>query len=342
MSTARRPTPLVVGAYSAAPSKSGWDPSQEKRYFDSLSALPGVTGFEVPFTDALHKYDENWLFNNIRHDSDIVVTLLSGTLARLKSSPYFGLASTYELGRQAAVAYAAQASAAVRRLNHAFGREAVVAVEVHAAPRAETGASTGDALYASLLEIATLDWGRARIVVEHCDAPPANQEPAKGLLPLAVEIDAVTRARESTGTNFGIGLNWGRSVIEARNPAGAIAHIDEAGQAGMLAGIVFSGCSDVRTVFGDAWADVHVPLAPASDPQIAAHASAPESRSSLLEPLSLLGPDEVRESLQTARKYASLDYWGVKVATRPEASLEDRIAVVAQSAEHVSSAVSAP
>ncbi|NUL46436.1 DUF4862 family protein [Cellulosimicrobium funkei] len=339
MSQESRPTPLVIGAYSAAPSKSGWDPQQEKRYFDALSSLPGVTGYEVPFTETLHKYDENWLFDNLRHDSDIVVTLLSGTLARLKSCPYFGLASTYESGRRAAMAYTAEAAAAVRRLNRAFGREAVVAVEVHAAPKLENGASSYEALHASLVEMASLDWGGARLVVEHCDAPAGNRAPAKGLLPLSVEIEAVAKAREVTGTDLGIGLNWGRSVIETRDPYGATAHIKEAGKAGVLAGFVFSGCSDAPTDFGDAWADVHVPLAP--DPSTANCDFAPKSGASALEPLSLLGTLEVRECLEATLQYPGIDYLGVKVSARPRATVEDRIAVIAQSVELVSSAASA-
>ena len=54
-------------------------------------------------------------------------------------------------------------------------------------------------------------------------------------------------------------MNWGRSVIESHDPQTAKAHIQAARHAGVLSGLMFSGCSPHETDFGYPWIDAHLP-----------------------------------------------------------------------------------
>ena len=54
-------------------------------------------------------------------------------------------------------------------------------------------------------------------------------------------------------------MNWGRSVIEGHDPHTAAVHIETARRAGVLSGVMFSGCSPQETKFGYAWIDAHLP-----------------------------------------------------------------------------------
>lgn len=51
---------FFIGAYAAAPSLNGWDPSAEGKFLKSVLELDGVAGLEVPFAGKLHKDDESW------------------------------------------------------------------------------------------------------------------------------------------------------------------------------------------------------------------------------------------------------------------------------------------
>lgn len=323
-------TGWIVGAYAAAPSRIGWDPREEAAFYDALADLPGVVGFEVPFADTLHKVDEGWLLAQLRPDVSIVVTAAPGTSDRVRASRLFGLASTDADGLQAALRHTEASRAAIHRLNHALGREVVLAVELHAAPPHIDRASSSDQLQRSLEEISTWDWGGARLVIEHCDAAVPGQRPAKGYLALEDEIQAVTAANDNTGAGIGIGINWGRSVIETRDPDAGRAHVELVRAAGLLAGVIFSGASDSVTRFGGAWADVHAP--------IAATAAAGDARVDLLEPTSLLTSERIEATLRTAGKLGPRQYRGVKVAAPPAASLADRVAAVAASVAAVRAA----
>ena len=119
-----------VGEYAIAPAAL----EDEEKLLAGLAAMRDVRGLEVPFTGALHRSDEKWLFARLRRDWDHVVTLIPGTMGRLQADKSFGLASADEAGRQAALAMARDARAAVARLNEAVGRTAVITVEVQSAP----------------------------------------------------------------------------------------------------------------------------------------------------------------------------------------------------------------
>ncbi len=320
-------TPYFVGAYAAAPSLSGWDPAAEGRFLASVLTLDGVAGLEVPFTGKLHKDDEAWFLRQLPEEARFVVTTIPGTMARLQADKTFGLASTSAAGRRSALDFVRGALDAVKRLNQQLGRPAVVALELHAAPVAVRDAASAAALEASLIDLADWDTAGARLVLEHCDALMPGQAPAKGFLGLEAEAEAVQRANDATGKSMGIVINWGRSVIEQRQPEAAREHIAYLRDRGLLRGVVFSGCASVDTRFGDAWDDVHVPPAPAGS---GAEGSNGTSDHHLLEPASLLTPERIEECLQAAGTLPETGFRAIKVAAPRNASVDQRVSVISQ------------
>jgi hypothetical protein len=252
---------FFLGAYATSPSVDGWDPVAEAAYWQGLKGLPGLRGLEYPFTGRLHPHDEAWALAHLDPGWELVLTLLPGTMDRLAADPGFGLASTDEAGRRAALDFTAAARAVVARLVAAGHR--VVAVELHSAPRRGVAGitATSAALAQSLAEIAGWDWSGAKLALEHCDAWTADHPPIKGFLGFDEELAAVVEARAVSGAEIGLAVNWGRSVLEARDPAQALRHIQQAAAAGLLAGVMFSGCSGEDGPWG-VWQDSHMPHAP--------------------------------------------------------------------------------
>ena len=292
---------MIVSAYAAAPALEGWDRASEGRYLDAVTQLPELTGLELPFYGhGLHKYDEGWLLRRLPDRSVYVVTTIPDTVARHTADRRFGLASADEHGRRTALDSAARAAQAVRRLS----RE-VVAVVFHSA------GTSGRALCESVEELRRLDWGGARVVIEHCDAPTAGRPFAKGFLPLDAELEA----------GAGIVVNWGRSVLERRDPGAAVSHVREARSAGALAGVVVSGCAPVATPYGSAWSDSHVPPFPVSAD-------------------SLLTPERIRAFLSAAGP--SPGYLGLKVSAPRGSDVPARVTAVASSLALAARLASAP
>ena len=318
-------TKFIVGAYAAAPSLRVWDAAAEGRFLDSVLALDGVAGLEVPFDIGLHKDDEPWFLQHLPSGRDYIVTTIPGTMARLQNDPLFGLASTSEAGRRAALEFVAEALEAVIRLGECTS-EAVRALEIHAAPVADGNGASVAALADSLTEISDWEWHGAQIVLEHCDAFRSGHSPAKGFMTLAAEAEAVSRVNERSGRSIGLSVNWGRSVIEERRPDAALEHITFLRAAGLLAGLVLSGCAGVDTRYGPAWGDVHVPPAPdlTQDDEDVTGAI------DVLEPASLMTVARVRECLDAAGAGNETGFRGVKVAADPQASAEERVATIAQ------------
>jgi hypothetical protein len=301
-----------VGEYAIAPASL----SDEERMLAGLAAMSDVRGLELPFTGALHRSDEAWLMARLRRDWDFVVTLIPGTMGRLQAERHFGLASADESGRQAALGMARAACDAVDRLNTALGRRAVVGVELHSAPSRGPAGGTGtrDAFARALAEVASWDWSGARLAIEHCDAHRPGHPQHKGFLSLDDELAAIASANASARAPIGICVNWGRSVLETHDAATAVAHVETARRAGVLAGIMFSGTSGAETPYG-VWQDTHMPHAPAAG---LAHGAAG----------SLMTEGEIRRCLDAARG-VQLDILGAKIAIRPpEASVDQRLGMV--------------
>ncbi|ACL39109.1 conserved hypothetical protein [Pseudarthrobacter chlorophenolicus A6] len=320
---------LILSSYAAAPALDGWNPEAEAALLHAAARLPGVSGLEIPFypTGQLHKYDGDWFLEQVRHLPDhlaFVVTTIPDTMSRLDGSADFGLASLTAAGRQAAVARAAAAAGAVRTLNAALGRQAVLAVHLYSAPRPVShGVPAGSAgtgpLAASLEQLAAVGWDGARPVLEHCDAAKPGQTPVKGFITLEEELEAVT----TSGTGTGVAVNWGRSAIEGRNGSAADRHIGECLDSELLAGVVLSGCAPVATRFGEAWDDCHVPPAP-------------------VEPASLLTPAAIR-SVSAALESTpggpnSEVYRGLKVSAPRGSSVARRVGLLSDSIDVVRAA----
>lgn len=321
---------FFLGAYATAPSLNGWDEAAEASYYDALKRLPNVRGLEVPLADALHAHDEAWLLDRLAPEWDVVLTLIPGTMARVGRNPEYGLASRSASGRAEAMEFCRSALQAVRRLNDAAGRERVVAVEVHSAPRrrsANDENASPDAFAESLVELASWNWEGARLCVEHCDAWRADHAPFKGFLEVEDEIEAVRRANSASGSRIGIAINWGRSVLEDRDPATAVEHITKAANGGVLAGVIFSGCSGEETPWR-AWDDTHMPHAPADGIEYAA-------------PGSLMTEDAMREAI-TATQCTHLTFLGAKITAFPSsADLQTRVGLNESTLQLLSRAIDA-
>ena len=306
----------LVGAYAISPAGDAWNEPAERELYEGLKTSPAVRGLEVPFTGTLHRHDEAWLLRNVRKDWDFVVTLIPGTMGTLGTNKHFGLASTDEAGRKAALEMARSANAAIKRLNAAVGRNAVIAVEVQSAPSQGPAGGTGaaTAFADSLADIAAWDWQGARIVIEHCDAFHAGHPQHKGFLSLTDELAAIAKANRTARAPIGININWGRSVLETHKVETAAEHIAQARDAGALAGIIFSGASGETTPYG-AWQDTHMPHAPAPGINHAATGS-------------LMTEESIKRAL-AATGGAKLDFLGVKIAIRPaDAPVAARLGMV--------------
>lgn len=236
---------LIVGAYPAQPSV----PVDREAFFTELADEPAIRGLELP-----HQRDggDPWP-PGAPAAWTAVITAIPGTMQHLALNPYFGLASTDQQGRAAALRYTAGIRDYAKSLT-AQGHP-VEAIELHSAPR---GNGSAEALTTSLTEILTWDWNGARITLEHCDAPAYGRIPEKGFLPIASEI-AVLAELIKNGHEAGLVVNWGRSVIESHKPHTAEAHIHAARQAGVLYGTMFSSCSPQETDYGYPWIDGHLP-----------------------------------------------------------------------------------
>ncbi len=254
---------VIVGAYAASPCHSAWNPEAEGAYFKGLAALPEIGALELPFFGSLHRYDDDWFLANVPRHWDYLMTCIPGVMITAGQMPEFGLASTSESGRRAAIEFTDKARQAVLRLNRHLGRKAVLGVEIHSAPplNEKIAASVGsnrEKFLESLSEVRSWDWDGARLTIEHCDRyASGGLAPAKGFLSIEDEIWAAT---QSCGeTPIGILVNWGRSAIEGRSAETPVTHLLQAKKAGLVDGVIFSGASQGDALYGD-WADSHAPF----------------------------------------------------------------------------------
>jgi hypothetical protein len=308
---------FVVGAYAALTSSRA-NQAEEEAFYGRLAANSNVSGFEIPFQADTSSAVIHRIANYVGGVRQSVLSTIPGTVACTRADPTFGLASTTTDGRRAALAFAADALQRVREANDRIGALAVVAIHFAAAPRGATSDATvrGDRLADSLAEMLEWRWDGVRPVLEHCDALVPSHEPAKGFLSFAEEIRAIDKAHGPADARVGMCINWGRSAIEARDVSGPLRHIAAASLHGVLAGVMFSGCSSEATTYGPPWSDVHLPPAPDGD-------------CSLGEPLSLLTRAEIVRSLQEVGD-RSTTYIGLKIAAPSDDPLSARMALVEQ------------
>ncbi|WP_427005000.1 DUF4862 family protein [Pseudarthrobacter sp. H2] len=236
---------LIVGAYPAQNPGAVQQP-----FFEELAGISSIRGLEL-----LYRASGGDLWPAGAPDAwSAVVTAIPGTMQRLGLDGNFGLASTDSGGRRSAVDFVAGIKDYVAALTDAG--HPVEAVELHSAPpHHASGAAFGE----SLAEILGWDWHGTTIVIEHCDAPRVGRAPEKGFLRFEEEIRVVRSLREQGLHDIGVLVNWARSVIETGESRTAAEHIRYAREAGVLTGLMFSGCSPETTEFGYPWIDAHLP-----------------------------------------------------------------------------------
>lgn len=239
--------PFIVGAYASLPASR----SEQEEFYGALAAQPWVNGLEIPFRARISD-DVEWFASQLsEHFSTNMLTPIPGVMHKLGENSGFGLASNDDGGRAAALDYLLNASWAIKEVNDAANRQVFTHVALHSAP---TGGAHVDAFARSLEVASQWDWDGARLVIEHQDEFIEGQDPQKGFLSLADEM------RAAADHGIQVVINWGRSAIEGRNPDTPLAHVQVAGDAGVLGGVIFSGAHDQPNSFGPAWNDDHVPL----------------------------------------------------------------------------------
>jgi hypothetical protein len=303
-----------VSSYALASPALPWDRGAEAALFEGLARLD-LAGLELPYYGSLHRHDDAWLVERLDPRWRLIVTLLPGTMERLARDSRFGLASADEAGRVRALGFAAQAARAVARLRGDLGRAAVAAVVVHSAPRLGGGARASlEAFADSLTRLRGLDWSGAELLVEHCDALVPAHPPDKGFLPIEDECAALKLS--SGPTRARLLVNWGRSAIETRSTDGPLEHIRRAREAGLLAGIFFSGAAPDHPDYG-AWKDSHAPFEKSCS-------------------ASLLTRVAAKNALAAA---GDVDYVGLKIQPLPSSlNVERRLALLGENLDELSAA----
>ena len=246
----------IIAGYTAAPA-GGADAAD---YYGALVQIPEADGLEFAWNgpqtpaqldDLLPLVPAHWVITL----NDIPATFRAGV-----NHPAFGLASTDEAGRSAAMGMLRDMHDTIRKINDRAGRRMVLAAEIHSAPGFDQREYTADAdaLKRSLDEATALEWEGCAVLLEHCDAYIPGQKQAKGFLSLQQEIEVLERI---AGSPVGVSINWGRSLVEVRAPGRVMEHVIAASQVGLLRAFTFSGTAGVKNVYGEAWADSHLPFA---------------------------------------------------------------------------------
>lgn len=304
----------IIAAYTAAPATSAEADAYYAEVGDHAEADTLGLSWKGPESAAeirhrVRRLPTGW---------GIAITTVPGTFRSWSADHRHGLASGDPDGRAQAVTLAAQIAQVSVELADRCGWAVVRQVEVHGAPGFgdRTHAPRPDALRASLEQLAALDWAGASVTLEHCDAYVPGNIPAKGFLPLDTEITVLSEL----GSSIGLSLNWGRSVLELRDPNLVGSHVRTGASSGLLRLLTLSGAAARDNSYGAAWADSHLPLA--------------DGAGEYIEPASLLTVEHVAESVRVAGEGVSL---GTKVAwrrdqtdpiTRARAVLANHAAVV--------------
>lgn len=287
--------PFVVGAYASLPTGR----EAQENYYALLAEQPWICGIEIPYPGDLAENWE-WLYAQLpEHWDATTITAIPGTMVNVGKNPDFGLASADAEGREAAFDFTNAIREVVNRMADRRGGAVVARVQLHSAP---TNRAEAAVYQDSLGKLVELDWSGAQLVTEHCDSPREGHKPEKGFLTIAEEIEI---ARQ-TGT--GIHINWGRSCLEERDAKAPLAHIQQAGEAGVLAGVLFSGAGPEATQYGYEWIDGHLPATPD-------------------EPTSLMTPEVIAEAAAAGRA-GGASYLGAKICVPSAASLEERLGML--------------
>jgi len=252
-------TPIQLGAYASLPREARSDARLNDAHLRAAIEATGCSGLEVPWASATFVADEESLVRLLEAGGSHVLTMVAATM-EARADGRFGLASLDPDGRRAAVELVRDAHAATVAMSDRAGRPVVAAVEVQSAASVDLSARDAHvaALTESLDEIAGWDWRGARVLLEHCDSA-LGVRPVKGFLPLDDELRALAALDPAAGV--GVGVNWGRSVLETRDTATAVDHVRRADALGLLGAHAYSGVAATDNPLGEAWADNHVAAA---------------------------------------------------------------------------------
>ncbi len=284
---------IIVGAHATMPFERG----DQESFYAGLAERDLATALEIPYADSIHE-DPVWFASQVRgRFRHGVVTALPGTVRRLADDPAFGLASTDDQGRRAAVEWITEVRRAAEELNQRTGEETVSFVHVHSAPGMRASA---DAFQRSLADLEADDRFRAEMVIEHCDAYSPIFPGDKRFLSLITEL--------AVADECGFAISWGSSALEWQNPDRPRQHVEILAEAGRLRGLIFSGVAAVDTRWGKAWTDLRLPL-------------------STDEPASLMTPQRVTDCVSVASDRVA--YLGARVKAPAGANVETRLKVVA-------------
>lgn len=295
----------IAGGYPAAPTA---DDSAAGQQFHEL-LLAGADGLEINHgPEGINP--QPWFSNLVATTGNHVITAVPLAAVSAGADPRWGLASTDEDGRRAALQAAERVRRAVATLAERAGREAVAAVELHTAPGVHPDAVAGDpaALTRSLEELAQWDWSGARVLIEHCDHRGGIAPTQKGFLSLDQELAAIADLPAT-----GLVINWARSALEERDPDVVPGQVKRTGD--RLAGLMFSGVAEQTVDAHPAWTDLHL-----------------STRE--LDQVSLMGQEHIDRTV--AAVTGEPDYLGAKVRQRPtDDSAEDRAAGVLAALDQV-------
>lgn len=300
----------VVGAYPASPAHKVWDPVQEDALFQLLASDERISDLEIPWLGSIHPHNNSWLMSNFPINLGAVITSIPFVMSRVGKDDNYGLASSDEIGRSAALDDLKEIRRAIEIFNSTAGKSMVSAVEIHSAPR-----KVGDvnALAKSLEEVSSWDWGNTKLAIEHCDAWVDGQSPEKGFLKLEQEVAAIQLA----SVPIGIFINWGRSAIELRDANRVTEHIDSVKSSGHLTGLIFSGAASVESDFGYPWIDAHLPFKKSESFEFG-------------DPNSLL---TTKLALSAVKAAGAIEFLGIKMGWSPkvEGNVNQRYQMISQS-----------
>jgi hypothetical protein len=314
---------VILGSYAAGPVFVEAESSLQrysdelKRFQLAVRGLSYVVGLEIPFTShglgvsvpgaGLAAEDicaQNW---------DVVITALPLQMEKMALDPHYGLASLNEESRKAAVLDLYQLLRSAHALQKLRPDLRLRAIEIHSGPRRRKSDLVAKSQSANFLKsmreilahLSELDWPpggkpnaqlpnsvtsvtapashRPNLFIEHCDAGAERDEPAKGFLSLAEELQVLgqlmlTHPCSAGSPQLGLIVNWGRSAIEGRSAEMPTEHVLQAQS--FLRGIVFSGVAAVVTtdatraleltsepacaLYGH-WQDSHAPIGDEND-----------------------------------------------------------------------------
>jgi len=308
----------IVGAYATSPNLFSWNKDSEAVFFDRLKVLNSIRGLELPFWGkSLHQFDDQWLLSNLHPDWQNVLTCVPGTMKNLESDPYFGLASKKQSSRKNAINFYLDAYKSVNQLKNTFGDNSVIAIIITSSPFINNEQLYADKEYfiLSLREILSWEWGKTKLLIEHCDAfGKQNQKPQKGFLSIEDEIESILNLDLKFSSNIGIVINWGRSAIEYKDIKGPLIHIEQAIHNNILSGLMFSGTTDNNDNLYGAWSDLHMPPSNYLDFKF-------------FESESLMSYDNIKKTLVKS-DFEKLDFIGIKLLAQPSSSsIEKRVGI---------------